>query len=42
MLNGRRKWCEKTGNDAGNIVFMIKARVSQLGLKAIIEEGMVL
>ena len=26
MFNGRQKWREKTGNDAGNGIFMIKAR----------------
>ena len=30
MLNGRRKWREKTENDAGNKIFMIKARYSSL------------
>ena len=30
MLNGRRKWRKKTGNDAGNRIFMIEARYSSL------------
>ena len=28
MLNGRRKWRKKTGNDANKGIFMIKARSS--------------
>ena len=28
MFNGRQKWREKTGNDAGNGILIIKARFS--------------
>ena len=28
ILNGRRKWRKKTGNDANNGIFMIEARSS--------------
>ena len=28
MLNGRRKWRKKIGNDAGNGVFLVKVRFS--------------